>query len=130
MPDLNLRNLDVTLVTRLKADAALAGQTLRAHCIRLLEGTNGSSNVDVRAAGAIEAESQERSGNGTRLPVVRKTKSKAQRLHPVQPMRDKLAGGREHHGESQGGTLAEVHAGHQTYKAGEQQYCSTCRTYF
>ena len=129
MPDLNLRNLDVTLVTRLKTDAALARTTLRAHCIRLLEGSHGIDN-DATGPGVLEGRTPERTGDRTRLPIVRKAKSKAQRLHPVQSVRDELDRGREHHGEPEGGALEEVHAGHQTYKAGEQQYCADCKLYF
>jgi plasmid stability protein len=39
MADLNIRNIDVTLVTRLKSQAALAHQTLRAYCIAILSGS-------------------------------------------------------------------------------------------
>lgn len=131
MPDLNLRNLDVTLVTKLKADAALAHLTLRAHCIRLLGGVNGNSDSEpARSGSAQQTRTSQRTGNRTAVPTVRKAKSKAERLHPVQPVRDELARGREHHGQPESRTLAEVHAGHQTYKAGEQQYCATCKSYF
>ena len=36
MADLNLRNVHPGLIAKLKADAALAGATLREHCVALL----------------------------------------------------------------------------------------------
>ena len=68
----------------------------------------------------------ERSGNGAAVPVLPKTKSSEKRLHSVQPVREKLAERGEHHDRSAGSS----HAGHNTYKAGEQSYCSNCRAYF
>jgi hypothetical protein len=44
--DLNIRNMDVTLVTRLKSEAALSGQTLRAHCVALLSQELHSGDPD------------------------------------------------------------------------------------
>ena len=38
MADLNIRNMHPGLIAKLKADAALAGSTLRDHCIFLLSG--------------------------------------------------------------------------------------------
>ena len=94
------------------------------------EDSNGCGNSEHAGPGNIEIGTPERTGNRTPVPTVRKAKGKEKRLHPVQPMRDELGRGREHHGQPESRTLEEVHAGHQTYKAGEQQYCSTCRAYF
>ena len=49
MPDLNLRNLDVTLVTALKAEAARRETTLRALCINLLGGVVDESRDPLRS---------------------------------------------------------------------------------
>lgn len=43
MADLNIRNIDSSLLAKLKSDAALSRVTLREHCIALL---NGEAGVD------------------------------------------------------------------------------------
>ena len=95
MAALNIRNVDSQLLATLKAEAALLGSNLKSYVMAILVARvvpqpvgvfNGSLAVDdARRA-------NERSGNGTRLPILQQAQSKPERLHPVQPLRGELAG--------------------------------------
>ncbi len=131
MADLNIRNVDVTLVTRLKVDAAQAGRTLREYCIGLLE---GSQDANSRRPGSSSSGETERAGRPAGLSVLRQAKSKAKHVHQVQPVRDELGERDEHHGrstmEQQPVETSMGHDKHTTYLAGTQRYCSDCRCYY
>jgi len=51
MADLNIRNIDVTLVTQLKVDAARHGMTLREWCVRLLGAVSDDKERGVNSPG-------------------------------------------------------------------------------
>lgn len=52
-------------------------------------------NADTRVTGADERRPAQRSGNGAAVPVLQKAKSGKKHVHPVQPVRDELAGRRD-----------------------------------
>lgn len=87
MPSLNLRNIDVTLVTSLRTKAASLGVTLRGYCISALE----DSLADIRGTGSIERGPEKRSGNSGTMPVLPQAKSRKKQLHPLQSVRSELA---------------------------------------
>jgi hypothetical protein len=90
--DLNIRNMDVTLVTRLKSEAALSGQTLRAHCVALLSqklavntpGVEAQRSVGVIAPREVLATDRGKRGDSREYPPVEPMDvlSKAARLAP------------------------------------------------
>jgi predicted transcriptional regulator len=58
------------------------------------EAVNGSSkDADTGRAGSDAAGSDERTGNGAAMPVLRKGKGSKERLHPLPAVRDKLVVG-------------------------------------
>ena len=61
MADLNLRGVSADLIRKLKSDAALAGMTLRDHCIVKLRGTHESDG---------NAKAGSDSGRGAEEPAV------------------------------------------------------------
>ena len=85
-------------------------------------------NDDAGRAGSGTAGAVKRKGNGASLPMVRKAKSPAVGLHPVQPVRNELDQRGGHlegpKGGAPGGDV--THAGHRTYKNGDEWWCSTC----
>ena len=83
---IKLRTVPVELHRRLKAEAATAGMSLELWCICRL----GEPHVDIPRPGSKQERQIERSRNGARLPVLQKAESVAERLYPVQPLRDKL----------------------------------------
>jgi hypothetical protein len=101
MAVLNLRGVPDGLVARLKSEAALRGIHLRDHCVcilsenwKLTEVLNGNSkDADTGRAGSDAAGSDERTGNGAAMPVLRKGKGSKERLHPLPAVRDKLVVG-------------------------------------
>ena len=134
MPDLNLRDVDVTLVTLLKVAAAARGISLKKYVVQTLwfalqEGSHGKpSDVDGRAERTSEAGSVERSGNDATLPVLQPPQSSKKRLREVQPLRDELAG----RGESGPGpeSQPETHKGHRIFLTKSGKYCATCKLNF
>lgn len=125
MPALNLRKVDVTLVTRLKADAAMAGVTLKDHCVGLLEATRGRSDDDGCGTGAGQTGSTERAGDRTTVPILPKAKSDKKRLHPVYEVRPELERG------SSDRSPSVSHATHKTFPDGERgTWCSTCKLHY
>ena len=128
MADLNIRNVDVTLVTDLKVRALSAGKTLREYCIGLLGGSNGpegSGSDDSRVAGD-ETKDQRRSRVRASVPVVRRSESKAEHVHSVQQARGELV----QRGRSEQGPSTETHAEHRTYRNGLKHWCSDCQVEF
>ena len=126
MPALNIRNVDVTLVTRLKQEALTRGMTLRGYCLAKLEASddrdpkrNDLGGVD----GANSGRTVSGSGNRARLPVLRKAKSDTKLIHPVQPLREKLD-------ERDGHIQSSAHEAHRTFLAGGRRYCSDCKSYY
>jgi hypothetical protein len=83
-------------------------------------------SADIRGAGVESARSIERSGNGASLPVLPKAKGVSTKLHPVQPVRNKLVDGGGH----QSGPTGEPHEGHRVYKSGDGRYCGDCKVNF
>lgn len=124
MPALNLRKVDVTLVTRLKADAASARVTLKDHCVGLLEATRGRRDDDGRGSGSSSGSEIERTGNGATMPVLPKAKSSPKRLHPMHEVRAELESGASDRSAS------ISHATHRTYRAGNKTWCTDCKLYF
>lgn len=70
-----------------KNSAVAAGVSMNEWFLRRIE--DGDGRVDESDAGAEDGGS----GDGATVPVLRKAKGRAKQLRPVQPMRDKLAGG-------------------------------------
>jgi len=123
---INLRHISAELHQKLNVRAATEKVTLESLCVRFLwqgldqpGGPDGISEVaDNDPKGATG-----RKGKRAPVPVLQKAKGDKKRLHPVQPVRGELEqGGRHQQGPS--------HDGHQTYPAGDQQWCSTCQLYF
>ncbi len=85
-----------------------------------------SKDGDVRGAAVDASGGDERSGNRTSVPVLRKRKGKPVELHPVQPVRGELVSGGGH----RPGPTGESHKGHRVYKSGEGWYCGDCRVSF
>jgi hypothetical protein len=89
------------------------------------------NDTDVRRTGTAEAGPIERKGNCASVPALRKAKSAAKRLHPVQPLRNELAQGR---GPDQGCSTqpraVSAHEGHQTWPYGTKRYCADCQSVY
>ena len=85
------------------------------------------SDTDIRGTGSDAGDSTQRARHRTSVPLLPAPTSSQDRLHSVQPMRNELAarGGHLQRPETQ-----QDHAGHRLFKAGHQQYCSDCRSYF
>ena len=84
---------------------------------RISDGAN-----DGAGAGRSASVEGKRTGNDASVSVVRKAKGSKERLHPVQPVRKKLAGrgGLEPRPETQ----SDAHAGHRLGDSG--RFCITC----
>lgn len=89
MADLNIRNVDVTLVTSCKLKALSCGQTLREWVLLILE---EAIDVDGRGAGFEQAGPVERAGGRVTVPDVRKAEGDPELLRLVQSMRPELGG--------------------------------------
>jgi predicted transcriptional regulator len=97
-------------------------EAMREKTERINHGTANSTT----GAGRSEEGKAGGSGNGTTLPVLREAKSQAKRLHPMQSVRDELAGRRE----PVAGPKGQPHADHRTMPYGEKHWCSDCRVYY
>lgn len=98
MPALNIRNVDVTLVTSLKQAALASGMTLRDYCLAKLGGCNGrdAERNDVgRVHGTDSGRAASGKGNRAELSVLPKTEGGKKQLHPLQSLRSELAGQRD-----------------------------------
>jgi len=140
--DLNLRNFPDELAKELKVEAAASGMTLKElvvlKCARkgvVNEGTGREDNSDhARGVGGGEAEATGRGRDGTAVSVLQSSKGNKKRLHPVQPVRGKLA---ERGGHNEGPEAAEsvkvvngvcpVDEKHRFYRNGESWWCSDCK---
>jgi hypothetical protein len=70
-------------------------------------------------------------GDGARVSVLRKAKSKAEHVHPVQPVRPELGVGGQHRtSPTASSATATDHFGHQVYKNGPGYWCSDCKVEF
>jgi hypothetical protein len=87
---LSIRNVPEGLLRRLKVESAKRGETLRALCIRRLDG--GTEDADVVRAGGGAAVAEVGSGDGGGVSVLRGSEGTEDGLHKVQPVRHKLAG--------------------------------------
>lgn len=126
MSDLNIRNVDVTLVTSLKQEALRLGLTLRALCILKL-GVESGIRSEVEGLDAVDAGAKVKRGRKrASVSVLQGGEGNAERLHSVQPLRDQLGQRGEHIEES---VIAEVsgHERHNTYKTDFGRWCSTCK---
>lgn len=87
MADLNIRNIDVTLVTSCKMRAIEGGQTLRDWVVSILK---EASDVNRRGSRVEQAGPIERGGNGASVSVLPNSTSEEKLLHSVQLVRDQL----------------------------------------
>ena len=83
-------------------------------------------NDELRGARGGEGGSVGGSGNGASVPVLRKGKSKAKRLHEMPDVRKELAGG----GGFDERPETEPHEGHRTSPYGDKRWCSDCQVYY
>ena len=83
-------------------------------------------NDELRGARGGEGGSVGGSGDGASVPVLRKGKSKAKRLHEMPDVRKELAGG----GGFDERPATEPHEGHRTSPYGDKRWCSDCRVYY
>ena len=88
--------------------------------------TQEETDADIRRAGANEAGTTQRTRHRAPVPVLQSATSETQRLHPVQSVREELAGRGGHHERPE----SEPHKTHRVFKAGDRQYCSDCKAYF
>ncbi len=127
MPSLNIRNIDVTLVTSLKQRALSSGMTLRAYCIGILEATHDRDTERHDASGVHGADQRGAtggSGKRTAVPVLPKAQGKAQHVHPVQSVREELV---QRSGHIEASTYEACKAGgHTVFRAGSGWYCKDC----
>lgn len=123
MPDLNIRNVDVTLVTSLKQRALASGQTLRSYCIGKL-GESDDRDIERNDIGRVDdSNTGGKNGGGrkrTTVPVLPKAKGKTKHVHPMQPLRNELVQGAGH-------LQSSSHEGHKTFIAGDGHWCSDCK---
>ena len=119
-PQVQLRFRDEAQFAEVRARADRQRLSLNEWLLRAVEVSyegvvNGNSGVDVDDAGAKVGGGRDKAA----LPVLRKAKGAKKQLHPLQSVRDELGGGAGH-------IPASAHEGHDTYKAGDGRYCSTC----
>ena len=135
--DLNIRNVDPSLVASLKSEAALLGTTLRNYVevIFIARVKPGGTDGTVRGNSGDQRESDAgdaggRGTDGSSVPVLPKTKVAAKRLHPVPAVRTELASGGGHEPEPSSfeGTVSVkcTKPGHIVFKNGDGWYCMTC----
>jgi len=97
MGQLNLRAIPDDLIRLLKVKAAENGVTLKDECLDIIRKhcgvIDGRASSDVRPNGH-ERPDQQRSRDGAKLPVLPNAEGEPERLHPVQSVRDQLAGQR------------------------------------
>jgi hypothetical protein len=125
---IRLKSVPEGLHRRLKSEAAMAGVTLEILCIGKLEVKDGSGieagnevvHDDTGRGRSGKAGSTRRGGDGAAMSVVQEAKGTAKRLHPVQPLRDKLDG-------RTGSVKGSSHEGHRVLPNGDKQWCSDCR---
>jgi predicted transcriptional regulator len=113
------------LIARLDAFAGARerSRTVSEAVRRMLDGA-----TDRRAEGRTEAAEVGRAGERAAVPVMRESASTTERLHPVQSVRNKLAGRRgPGQGPAPGQGAVSEHEGHIVLPNGEKRWCTTCK---
>jgi hypothetical protein len=127
--DLNIRNVDASLIASLKSEAALSGKTLRVLCLEKLNGIIRGDSGDQGKGDA--GDSGGRRTDGDAVPVLPKAAKPKIGLHPVPAVRVELVGrgGHEQEPSSQPGTIFIKceKPGHRNIRVGERWLCLTCR---
>ena len=111
------------LMAAIRKDKAVMDRSLSWVIVDCLKGRYGNAgNDDSNQAGKVGG-----SGNASSLPIVRKAKSSAKRLHQVQSMCDELAGRGELEHQSKDRALPEDASRHEGHRIANQgHYCLTC----
>lgn len=118
--------LPAELVEEIDQQAKRESRSRSQMIVLRLGGNHGDVKGHERAARRTdgdEAKDQHGSRNRGTVPVLRDTKSHANDVHPVQPVRDELVQG-------SGCVQAPTHADHLTFVSGDKHWCSDCRVYY